>query len=87
MDNPSGHVQRIRRGYSETRGLNGNLDKTVIMTNAKEGGDIKLGSNTLKKVDSYKYLGRIMSFEDRRDKSEEGSSMEILLGFKKYLQK
>lgn len=46
-----GHVERIYREASEVRGLNCNLDKTIIMMNAKNGGkDIKMGSSSLRKV-------------------------------------
>ena len=53
---------------SEEYGLSINLAKTKVLTNISNLGEIKLGDTKIEKVQEYRYLGQIISFDNKIEK-------------------
>lgn len=56
------------REASEEFGLGINLAKTKVLSNISNLGEIKLGGMVIEKVQDYRYLDQIISFENKIEK-------------------
>ena len=62
-----GMAEDLRRA-SEEYGLSINFSKTKVLTNISNLADIKVGENVIEKVQEYKYLGQLISFDNKMEK-------------------
>ena len=60
-------AEDLRRA-SEEYGLSINFSKTKVLTNISNLGEIKVGGNMIEKVQEYKYLGQLISFDNKTEK-------------------
>ena len=60
-------AEDLRRA-SEEYGLSINFSKTKVLSNISNLGEIKVGGNVIEKVQEYKYLGQLISFDNKTEK-------------------
>lgn len=53
---------------SREAGLVYNMEKTKLISNRREKGILKVKKEVIEEVDSYKYLGKILSFKEGMEK-------------------
>lgn len=77
------------REASEEMGLGINFSKTKVMSNIPALGEIKLNDVKIERVTEYRYLGQVISFENKTEKEIKIRRAEARKAFwaQKYLLK